>query len=198
MRILLFISIFIGFGTLSAQESYADSVYKDVTAFKSIKAALENPDEVIKLVLKRDRLDSIPPSIYQFKNLEYLDLSSNRIDSIPDEITQLKNLKVLSLRRNKINAIPKSIYELKELRVLDLGANNFDYMPKGIDNLSFLRELDLWNTGMTTIPIGLEDIKPLWLLDLRGISLNFEQQEEIYELMPEVKIFMSPPCNCSF
>ena len=47
--------------------------------FESLEAALENPEKVFKLKLHRDKLAVFPEEIYQFINLQYLDLKNNSL-----------------------------------------------------------------------------------------------------------------------
>ena len=45
----------------------------------------------------------------------------------------------------------------------------------------------------------LEDLlQQLKEIDLRGISMNPTQQQQILDLLPNVKILLSAPCNCGF
>ena len=64
--------------------------------------------------------------------------------------------------------------------------------------MSRLEELNLWNTSVDNLPFDIDDIKTLKVIDMRGILLNFEMQEELLELLPKVKLYLSPPCNCTF
>ena len=190
------------FGLLSlqglTQKLYSDTAYKNVKSFVKIEDAIVNPDSVIKLILRKQKLTTIPREIFSFKNLEYLDLSKNKLDSIPLEITQLKKLKVLLLARNQIKVVPPEIYLLTDLKILNMSSNDITILPKGIRALSQLEELDIWNTSVGDLPNDIEKIKSLRVVDMRGILLNYERQEELFELLPDVKLYMSPPCNCSF
>jgi Leucine-rich repeat (LRR) protein len=168
------------------------------TPYKSLSKASQDSLNVIKLILKREKLKAIPDDIWSMKNLEYLDLSKNKIDSIPPQIKNLKNLQVLILSRNKIHELPDEFYQLKNLRILRIGSNEISYLSKQVRNFTKLEVLDLWNTNIGELPFELSKLKNLKLLDLRGILLNVEKQEDIIELYSEVKVLMSLPCNCSF
>ena len=50
----------------------------------------------------------------------------------------------------------------------------------------------------TAYGYDIDEVKTLKVIDMRGILLNFEMQEELLELLPKVKLYLSPPCNCTF
>lgn len=166
--------------------------------YKSLTNAKKDTLSVIKLIIKRDKLEIIPNAIWSMTNLQYLDLSKNKIDSIPPQIKNLKNLQVLILSKNKIYDLPDEFYQLKNLKILRIGSNEISYLSKQVANFTKLEELDLWNTNVGELPFELSKLTNLKLLDLRGILLNVEKQEDILELYSEVKVLMSLPCNCSF
>jgi CCR4-NOT transcription complex subunit 6 len=45
-------------------------------------------------------VEALPPSLFQVKNLEKLDLTSNKLKEIPNEIGKLSSLKYLYLSDN--------------------------------------------------------------------------------------------------
>mgnify|MGYP001242614168 FL=1 len=181
-----------------SQKLYSDSAYKNVTPHVNLSDAILDTGNVLKLILKKKKLTSFPLEILKMNELEYLDLSKNKIDSIPTEIRNLKNLRVLILSKNKITKIPPELYELKNLKVLNLSSNNISALPQGIKGLSKLEELNLWNTGVDNLPNDIDEVKTLKVIDMRGILLNFEMQEELLDLLPNVKLYLSAPCNCTF
>ena len=164
----------------------------------SLKDVKNDYEKIIKLSLRRKKIKIIPNEIWNMTNLQFLDLSRNKIDSIPPQIKNLKNLQVLILSKNKINNLPKEFYQLKNLKVIRIGSNDIEHLSNKIRNFQKLEELDLWNTNVSDLPFELSKILTLKLLDLRGILLNIEQQEDILELYSETKVLMSHPCNCSF
>ena len=176
-----------------------DSLTLDtMQAFTSLKEALKQPDKVVKLVLRKQKLDSFPEAIYQFKNLQYLDLSRNNIREIPDSISRLKNLQVLHLSRNNIEYIPRTIGDLSELRILNINQNELYVIPPQIGRLKKLQVLDLWSNNITVFPDELKDISGnLKVLDLRTILINRETQDRIKAMLPSTKVYFSPPCKCN-
>ena len=196
MRALLILFLFAS--QVGVSQLYSDSAYKKVIVHNDLQEALVDSLSVKKLILKRDKLTIFPMDILKLTELEYLDLSSNKLDSLPPEINQLKNLRVLILTRNSFLRFPKEIFELQYLKILKIGGNEFETIPRGIDSLKVIEEIDLWNTSINDLPLGIENVTSLKRLDLRGILLNYEKQEEIFELLPKVKVYMSPACNCGF
>ncbi|MGZ3885314.1 MAG: hypothetical protein ACXVPD_14285, partial [Bacteroidia bacterium] len=76
-----------------AQGQLLDSVsVYHAEEYDNLDSALKHPDAVIKLVLKRKHLKSFPMEVFQFKNLQYLDISKNSIKELPEGLGQLKYL----------------------------------------------------------------------------------------------------------
>lgn len=197
MRRLLTLLIILFTFTLNAQLLSEDEL-KNQPSFTSLEEAKNDSLGVVKLVLRKKRLKTIPKEIWSMTNLQYLDLSKNKIDSIPPQIKNLTKLQVIILSKNKISELPEEFYQLKNLKIIRIGSNDVGYLSKQVSNFTELKELDLWNTNVGTLPFELSQLKKLELLDLRGILLNVERQEDILEMFSEVKVLLSPPCNCSF
>jgi len=196
-QVLVIIFLFFSVNIFS-QKLYSDSAYKRIAPCVKMSEAIADSGGVTKLILKKKKLISIPREIFKMTELEYLDLSKNKSDSIPKEIANLKNLRVLILSKNKVKKIPVELYGLKKLKILDLSSNDISKLPKGIKGLLQLEELNLWNTSIDNLPYDIDEVKTLKVIDMRGILLNFEMQEELLELLPKVKLYLSPPCNCTF
>jgi len=162
MRLLLFF-IFSSF-TLLAQEDFV---------YKSLDAALANPNQVYQLQLRREGFTEFPKELIEFPNLRALDLSKNKIKSFPDSLAFLASLLSLNLSRNNIEIIPTNI---------------------GL--LVSLEQLDLWDNYITELPEQLVDLKNLTLLDIRGVALNFNKYNTYLEMMKGVDLHMSEPCDC--
>ena len=95
---------------------------------------------VIKLGLFLRGISSIPPSIINFENLEFLSLANNHLTELPSNIGILKNLKTLILQWNRLIELPPSINQLKNLQKLDLMFNKLEFLP---DNIGTLPKLDV-------------------------------------------------------
>ena len=174
------------------------TVYKrpDYKVFKSLSGALTQPDSVFILELKGKKLNSIPEEVFRFPNLLVLDLSKNKIKDIPASIGQLSQLEELSLASNKIEKLPVEIGELNNLKVLSLNRNLISELPASIGNMSSLQVLELWDNELSTLPDEIRNLKSLRVVELRGILFSDEQQRHFRELLPGVRLYMSPACDC--
>ena len=184
---------------LQGRAQLLDSLTLDtMTAFTSLAEAMKDPDKVVKLSLRKEKLDKFPPEIFTFKNLQYLDLSKNRLTSIPEEIESLPNLQVLILSKNDIESLPKEIGRLKNLRVLNVNQNELMALPPQIGNLENLQYLDLWSNNISYFPEQMKYLKNLRMMDLRVILINTPDQKKIQEMLPNTRIYFSPSCNCQY
>jgi Leucine-rich repeat (LRR) protein len=111
-----------------------------------------------KINLSGLHLKSIPDSIFDCKNLTYLDLGSsevvfypplsalvdsnaNELTELPDKIERLTNLKTLILNSNKLTTLPATIDKLTNLEVLDLSINKDLDIINEIDKINKLPKL---------------------------------------------------------
>ena len=176
-----------------------DSLTLDTMAgFTDLDAAMKDPTKVVKLVLRKKKYTAFPKEIWNFPNLQYLDLSKNDISEFPDTLGQLKNLQVLHLSRNKIESLPRELGDLTNLAILDINQNDLTMLPPQIGKLKKLGYLDLWSNDISIFPDELKDISDnLKVMDLRVILINYQAQERIRSLLPKTTIYFSPPCHCN-
>lgn len=192
---LLFCSL--SFHKALAQSQLLDSLTLDtLTAFTSLEEALKDPDKVIKLELRRNKLKAFPREIFKFKNLQYLDLSKNSISEIPAEIAQLTDLQYFSISRNGLETLPPQIGDCVNLYYLNANQNELTSLPPQIGKLENLRNLDLWSNNIENFPEDLRKLKNLKLLDLRVILIPDEEQAHIQSILPWAKVHFSPYCRC--
>jgi leucine-rich repeat protein SHOC2 len=188
------ISIF----SLETKAQLLDSLTLENTfLYTSIQEAMKEPNSVIKLELKRKKLKSFPPELFQLKNLQYLDISKNSISEIPDSLEFFENLQYFNASKNKINSMPSSIGKMKNLKWLIWNNNDISILPYQIGNLEELQYLDLWNNDLSIFPESMSKMKKLKTFDLRHILLNEQEQSRLHELLPHTVIFMDRPCNCN-
>lgn len=184
---------------LDARAQQLDSLTLDtLEAFTSLEEALKNPDKVIKLSLRKQKLKAFPPEILRFRNLQYLDLSKNHIREIPESIDTLQQLQVLILSKNDIETLPKELGRLRNLRTLNINQNELVALPPQIGNLENLRYLDLWSNNISHFPDQMKYMKSLKVMDLRVILINDADQKRIQEMLPHTRIFFSPGCKCAY
>lgn len=182
-----------------AQTVLLDSVtlalYNEYT---NLKEALEEPERVIKLSLRKQGLKEFPKEVLKLKNLQYLDLSKNKIDNLPDSIVQLKNLQVLIVSKNNLEALPNTIGGLSNLRYFKAGQNKIARIPYSFGDLQNLEYLDFWDNELDYFPESLNKLNQLEVMDLRNILISQENQNMIQALLPNTKIYFSPACQCAW
>lgn len=166
--------------------------------FDDLKEALADPDNVIKLILRKKKYKSFPKDIYKFKNLQYLDLSKNDIEELPDSIVIFKDLQNLIISKNGLKMLPKNIGEMKNLRFLNVNQNELTVIPYTFGDLERLEVADLWSNNLEFFPETLSKLKNLRIMDLRNILIPQVHQDNIQNMLPQTVIFFSPPCNCSW
>ncbi len=186
-------------GWVNAQDS--DEVISNYTrpnykVFRSVSAALQQPDSVFILELKGKKLTEIPEGVYKLPNLLVLDLGRNKIKVLPESISRLQSLEELDLSNNKLTKLPAAIGKLKNLKKLSLNRNVIEELPISIGELSSLEYLELWDNELGTLPDEIKDLENLKVLELRGILFSEDQQQHFQELLPKARIYMSPSCNC--
>jgi len=90
--------------------------------------------------------------IWNFTNLEELDLENCNLKELPIEITKLKKLKRLNLQNNNLIEFPKEISNLTSLEYLNLSNNKIKELSSWIWNLTNLIWLSLQNNKIEKIP----------------------------------------------
>jgi Leucine-rich repeat (LRR) protein len=166
--------------------------------YDDLKEALANPDDVIKLVLRKKKLKSFPKEILQLKNLQYLDLSKNEIKELPDSIVTLKDLQHLIVNKTGLEVLPKNIGEMKNLKYLSVNQNELTVIPFSFGDLEKLEVADLWSNNLEYFPDSMGKLKNLRIMDLRNILIPQKHQDNIQGMLPNCTIYFSPPCNCSW
>jgi len=109
--------------------------------------------------------------IWNFKNLEWLNLWCNQLTALPEEMNNLINLNNLDLSRNNFTIFPKEIENLKNLESLNLCNNKLTILPEGIKNLTKLKYLDLSENYLTVLPREIGDLKNLRKINLKDNQL---------------------------
>ncbi len=197
MRILVLVVSVCICTNIIAQNWTLDALESEIYQYTSLEEALAAPhDSVYSLKLKA-RIKNIPLEVFtEFPNLQWLDLSRNRIKEIPPQIGLLKKLKKLILEKNKIEALPAEIGELEDLRELIINRNELETLPAEIGNLKKLRYIDMWSNNITGLPQSMDQLHGLEEVDLRVIVFTQQEQENIREVLQNVKVHMDEHCNC--
>ncbi len=198
-HVLIFLSIIYFSFYAKSQSPLLDSLsLENLEPITDLQIALQKPDSVIKLVLRKKHFKNFPIEILQFKNLQYLDISKNAIKELPDSISTLKNLQHLACSKTGLLRIPNTIGGLKELRYINFNQNEITTLPWGFGKLSHLQVADLWSNELESFPISMPELSSLIWMDLRNILIPQNKQDELQKALPQAKIYFSPPCKCSW
>lgn len=130
-------------------------------------------DKVRKLSLTSCKLDELPLSIGNFKNIEYLDLSYNRLTELPEVIRAYFNLEKLYVDHNRIEALPEWIGDLKKMKTFDIGFNFIEELPETFGKLTQLEELFMTQTRLVEIPDWFEAFEDLNWLSIKNTPASF-------------------------
>ncbi len=106
-----------------------DDVFAKITKIKTLKL----------LSLAENKLQFLPASINNLKELTNLDLSYNQLLLNPN-IGNLRNLKTLNLEGNRLSTLLEEISNLTKLETLNLTNNLFTSIPTSL--FPFLEKLD--------------------------------------------------------
>jgi Leucine-rich repeat (LRR) protein len=82
-----------------------------------------------------------PELIFEFFNLESLDVTANELEYIPDKFDKLPNLKELILNHNPITLLPKSISKCTKLNYLSFQHTEIEILPKWLEKLNKIEEI---------------------------------------------------------
>jgi len=115
--------------------------------YTSLEKAFEAPEQVYILRLERQKIERLPDSISEFKNLKELKLEGNFLESLPESIGELSQLEKLSLRSNRLEVLPESIGNLANLTELLLWNNRLETLPESIGQLTNLTKFDFFRVS---------------------------------------------------
>ncbi len=195
MRTLILILVLTQSLPTAAQRFQVDEL-DELKRFTSLEEALLKPDSVFRLRL-RGRLREIPKEVFtSFRHLHELDLSKNRLKSLPPDIRLLKKLKRLIVFKNLLETLPPEIGEVENLEELIINRNELISLPDEIGKLRHLRYVDMWSNNISVLPHSMYTMKALQEVDLRVIVMTEDEQRDIRQLLPDVKVHLDEHCNC--
>lgn len=195
----VFLGLIFFFAASLAKAQLLDSLsLAAAPTYTNLQEALKEPDQVLKLVLRKQHLKSFPKEILKLTKLQYLDISKNSISELPDSIDVLKDLQYFACSKTGLKTLPKEIGKLQHLTYLNLNQNDLQYLPPQIGNLEKLQILDLWSNSFEEYPNTLSGLKSLKVIDLRNILISDETQNNLKAQMPHAIVHMSPSCKCKW
>lgn len=99
-------------------------------------------------VYTRDSIREIPEDVFDYPELEQLEICSSGLEYLSPKVAQLKCLKKLRLSRNQLSSLPEELVALENLERLDIEFNKFSTIPGFLIKIPNLKELNL--KGATT------------------------------------------------
>ena len=169
--------------------------YEDV---ESALAAQRQGERVLALDLSRKRLRSLPEELQSLESLRYLLLNKNRLQSLPSWLANMADLEALIADHNRFSLFPEVLMEMPQIAQLSLGENYLRGIPLDIDQMQGLQIWSLWGNVLASFPASLGNLPRLTILDLLHNEMTVDEQSTLKELLPNVEINLSEPCNCEF
>jgi Leucine-rich repeat (LRR) protein len=145
---------------------------RQAKVFNDVETARQTIADVFIIRLSKKKLTQWPNEVFEFKNLQALDISENKISIIPAEISELYMLQSLNLRSNNLSDLPQEISKLHYLKSLKIGLNHFSTVPAVVWTLQPLEDLDLsFNRTLTEIKGGIGQLTELKSLNLYSCAI---------------------------
>lgn len=129
-------------------------------------------DWLVKLDVRFNALETLPPEIANLQELETLDASNNRLSILPIEIGQLQRLKEVDLRLNNLSILPANFMNLKDLKILDLGHNYLSSLPSKFSRLAGLTELCIDGNEFSVLPPQITELRGLMRLEVGNNQIS--------------------------
>lgn len=108
-----------------------------------------------RLVIKLNKIRTLPASIGEMRSLRYLDVHFNELHGLPDAIGKLTKLEVMNISSNfsDLTELPETLGDLINLRELDLSNNQIRALPDTFFRLENLTKLNLDQNPLVIPPI---------------------------------------------
>jgi Leucine-rich repeat (LRR) protein len=148
---------------------FAQSVY-NYSEFLKLKTE-EEFNNVIELRFSNQRINKLPESILNCKNLKILYCQNNNITELP-ELGNLKFLKLINCSNNKLTKLPESIGDLHYLKSLICINNKLTELSESIGYCISLESLFCQNNELTKLPLFLGALINLKTLDCKNNKLT--------------------------
>ncbi len=145
------------------------------SSFSDIILSGKKPEEILRVNLHFGNFSKLPEELWEYENIEFLELSENNLTSLPDNFAVFKNLKTISLHKNNLVELFDGFSNLKNLEHLDLGGNfNLDIqkVTKQIAKLPKLKELVLSHCSLRSVDQSLFKIEHLKILYLNSNKIT--------------------------
>jgi Leucine-rich repeat (LRR) protein len=151
----------------------------------------ESLHRLTELILFKNALRSLPPSIVGMKSVVKLELQYNRLSELPEEIGALVTLQVLNVAHNELEALPDSLGLLVHLARLDLSHNRLVGLPSSMASLKMLQSLWVDSNELAGVPPVICSLESLNLLSLRSNAIGPSLPLELAKLSKLCYIWMN-------
>jgi Leucine-rich repeat (LRR) protein len=116
-------------------------------------------------VYTRDTVKEIPEDVFEYPELEALEICSSGLEYLSPKVAQLKSLKKLRLSRNQFSQLPEELVQLENLERLDIEFNKFNNIPGLIIRIPNLKELNLKGAALHDSEISRFEKFYAWIKD---------------------------------
>ena len=158
-------------GKLTSLESLDIS---GITGLQSIPEPIGNLKKLKRLFLspinERMKIQELPTSISQLRELQYFYLSGTNIKKLPDGFENLQNMLELYLLSRSLIEIPP-LMNFKNLRIFECQAK-VDSIPESFSELDELEEIKLYNNTVREIP-NIAKFQKLRRLEIFKTSIDY-------------------------
>ncbi|MCP4441999.1 MAG: hypothetical protein GY810_24075 [Aureispira sp.] len=109
---------------------------------EAITSLAQDPKFILKARYFKDKNE-----IYEYTQVQGLELNSKRLAALPEALFKFKNLKRLNLSRNKLTELPEELAQLRQLQWLNISYNKIATFPEVLDQMPNLKEMIVSSNG---------------------------------------------------
>jgi len=149
--------------------------------------------KLVSIYLYSNQLISVPFSITNYRELEYLGFEGSKFSSVPDFMNRFGSLKSVEVKANELDLFTSinNLIPVKSLEELSLTTRKSIQIPINISKLKGLTTLNIQSKELPKLPEGLPK-----LVNLREVVLNLDNATvsnlvHIDSLMPECKFTLN-------
>ncbi len=152
---------------------------------RSLPDSLKELKNIRNVVLSENWFSSLPSWFGGFAQLRELDLSNNGFRNFPNEIKPLSQLDALLISGNQLKCIPDWVGDLTGLTYLNLANNQLEQLPSNLASLSSLKSIDLSYNQMKVVPDCLLNLPDLKRVSLRGNPIDSAYKAKFIKQHPQ-------------
>lgn len=122
-----------------------------------------------KLTVRNAR--EFPEAVFQYEDVEVLDMSFNELTTLPADIARLPNLRIAFFSHNDLTEVPTALAGCEQLEMVGLKSCNISSLPDGAFPAS-IRGIILTDNKLTELPGSIGRYEQLQKLMLTGNQLT--------------------------